>query len=809
LVWGNNRKTIMKTILSILSVLLLLHTSFGIASEKDRYSTYSKVKIHVSTPEDIVTIQSRGIDLDHYVGKLGEGIEVVINQDAIEKLQSIGMPYAIMIADMDEYYRNRPKENEASLGESRRILERDGIHSFRYGSMGGFLTYAEMVRQLDTMRLQFPNLITSKESLGVSEEGRIIWGAEISDNPGVPEPGEAVAYYDALHHAREPEAMATIMYYMYWLLDNYGTNPEATYLVNNRRMYFVPIVNVDGYVYNQSINPNGGGSWRKNRRNNGGSYGVDLNRNYSYMWGYDNTGSSPTPSAETYRGPSALSEPEARAVRNVALRLMPRMAWSTHSVAGRYLNPYGYKDTVISYEYYAEFASDYSGANNYLYGTVYQMLDYNSNGTTRDFMHHDVGCYTWTPEVGGSDFWPAQSEIVPVAQENLYGCKYLSWVAGAFADYQSFQLVGRQFALRGDTLRFNVTLRNKGLTLNANSVNVTVQSLYANATPVVSAASYVSIPPRESSTNTTPFAFMIGSSAATLDEMRFVAVVTQEGLETSRDTFSVIVGYPRVLFEENSETGINSWTRSGTGILWDTTFVMAYKGMHSIADSRYGNVANSSTNYLALNNAIDLAGAVNPRLEFFARWANENGFDYARIQLSTNNGSTWTNMAGRHTRTIGGQPSYSANKGTWAWEFINLTPYVGQQVKLRFNLVSDTGLRGDGFYFDDLRVVDYRDTVVTGAEEDHSVPLSFSLEQNYPNPFNPATRIEFQIREAGHVSLKIFDVLGREVATLVNEAREPGSYKVSWDASNVGSGVYFYRLTAGSNTATRKLLLMR
>jgi murein tripeptide amidase MpaA len=67
---------------------------------------------------------------------------------------------------------------------------------------------------------------------------------------------------------------------MWYLLENYGTNDEVTYLVNNHQLYFVPCINPDGYVYNQTTNPNGGGMWRKNRRNNGGGvYGVDLNQN--------------------------------------------------------------------------------------------------------------------------------------------------------------------------------------------------------------------------------------------------------------------------------------------------------------------------------------------------------------------------------------------------------------------------------------------------------------------------------------------------------------------------------------------------
>jgi photosystem II stability/assembly factor-like uncharacterized protein len=88
-------------------------------------------------------------------------------------------------------------------------------------------------------------------------------------------------------------------------------------------------------------------------------------------------------------------------------------------------------------------------------------------------------------------------------------------------------------------------------------------------------------------------------------------------------------------------------------------------------------------------------------------------------------------------------------------------------------------------------------------------PFSYSLEQNYPNPFNPTTSIKFQISSTSFVSLKVFDVLGKEIATLVNESKEPGMYTASWDAGNITSGLYFYRLSAGSLVATRKMLLLK
>jgi hypothetical protein len=90
-----------------------------------------------------------------------------------------------------------------------------------------------------------------------------------------------------------------------------------------------------------------------------------------------------------------------------------------------------------------------------------------------------------------------------------------------------------------------------------------------------------------------------------------------------------------------------------------------------------------------------------------------------------------------------------------------------------------------------------------------AVPTSFALGQNYPNPFNPTTVINYQLPVTGSVSLKVYDVIGREVATLVNEQKDAGNYQVTFNASNLASGMYFYRLQAGSYTSVKKLVLMK
>ena len=89
------------------------------------------------------------------------------------------------------------------------------------------------------------------------------------------------------------------------------------------------------------------------------------------------------------------------------------------------------------------------------------------------------------------------------------------------------------------------------------------------------------------------------------------------------------------------------------------------------------------------------------------------------------------------------------------------------------------------------------------------IPNSYSLSQNYPNPFNPTTVISFRLAVNSFTSIKIYDILGREITTLVNEMLSPGTYEVEWNAGNYSSGVYYYKLSAGEYKETRKMILIK
>jgi len=467
---------------------ILLVISLNIQAQEN----YKQVKIYLDN--GIASLTGSGIELTEFFNNKDNSISTFLSDSEFEKLAQSSLRYVVLIYDWMKYYKNLPvladAEKEFSMQQSRMEYNVDG---FTYGSMGGFYIYSEIIRDLDSMYARYPNLITQKQVIGTTHEGRSIYAVKISDNPNVNEDEPGVGF-DALVHAREPQSMATLMYFMWYLLENYGINPEVTYLVNNRQIFCVPIFNPDGYEKNRADAPSGGGMWRKNRRNNGTSYGVDLNRNFGYMWGYDNIGSSSTPSSETYRGPSAWSEPESQAVRDHILGKNIGTYFNMHSWQDAILYPWGYINSLTpDADTYIEFASDMCSLNGYSHGNSFQILGYNSNGSIRDWLYGEQTVknkiYGYTIEIGNSSdyFWPPQSRIFPIAQQNVKSLMYQSYAAGDYAKLNSWTLTP-EFFNPGETITLTPVLRNKGLA-SAYGISFELISLSPNA--VVNGGSFV------------------------------------------------------------------------------------------------------------------------------------------------------------------------------------------------------------------------------------------------------------------------------------------------------------------------------
>ena len=98
---------------------------------------------------------------------------------------------------------------------------------------------------------------------------------------------------------------------------------------------------------------------------------------------------------------------------------------------------------------------------------------------------------------------------------------------------------------------------------------------------------------------------------------------------------------------------------------------------------------------------------------------------------------------------------------------------------------------------------------IVGVEDEETLPTEYALEQNYPNPFNPATTFRYSISTQSKVVIKVFDILGNEITTLIDEEKSVGTYELRWNAVNLPSGVYFYQLKAGDYVDTKKMILLR
>lgn len=803
----------MKHIYLLFALVCYLHSS------AQEILTYSKARIDIRGKE-MNDIMKLGIDVSHGHLIKNRFFEAEFSSLELDMIRNAGFNIDIMIEDLGAFYstqnlyppvdhghihsRNRHGCYPPNLG----ISFKEPVN-FELGSMGGFYRYDEIMEQLELMEFSYPHLISKKTPISnfLTARGNPIYMVKISDNPNLDESSEPKILHTALHHAREPMSVTQMIYFMWYLLENYNKDPFIRALVDNNEIYFVPIVNPDGYLLNQQHFPNGGGLHRKNRSVLGGlEVGVDLNRNYSYNWGFDNIGSSPSPSSELFRGPSPASEPEVQAIQWLCTNVPFEIALNFHSYGDAVLLPFGYSsvppaDLKALYSIAYEMTRD----NNYQVGRSFevQSVGYFTNGSSDDWMYGEQTVknkiFSFTPEIGSVDdggFWPHISKIKELCKNMLYS--NVSSVAmlgsysklvdqspkyiGGFDHSAKFQL--DRLGLRGGSFRVTMVPYSNHFNFVGNPVNMFLS-------------------PFEIKEGAIPY--QIRSDVNIGEEISYILEV-DNGQFVYSDTITKIYkgNYTELLFD--SGLTMDNWIESINSSWFIDDFVY-YSPPSSFSDSPGRNYSNGANNEFKLVTPIDLRNTEAAYLSFRAKWALEPSHDYVQISGSSN-GFNFIPLCGKFTKVGSilqddGKPVYDGFQTEWVLEIMDLDQFVGGMLHLKFGMYSDESVQMEGFYFDDLKIVGFRES--TSTEMEVSDLSSFKL---YPNPAK--TSLFYQWNPVTHnnkpTSLVIYNALGKMVySSLI----QPTGTMAPLDIPQLQNGLYTYRVvTEGSSHAeTGKLII--
>lgn len=781
-------------------LLFFVSTSILTYSQQAKYS---RVKIFTDG-KGLQELSAAGVCIDHGDRKKNTFFISDFSEREIGIIKSKGFRYEIQIDDVQKFYH---EQNDPTSGKyvpppapmthgCNSVISYPTPSNFSLGSMGGFFTYSEIIQHLDNMATLFPNLIKAKSPLdSLTCEGRPVYWLKISDNPNTDE-SEPEMLYTAVHHAREPASVSQLIMYMYYLLENYNSDPEVKYLVDNLEMYFVPVVNPDGYIYNQTTNPIGGGMWRKNRRDNlDGKFGVDLNRNYGHNWGFDNIGSDPNTSSDTYRGDTSFSEPETQNLRNFCNSRQFKLTLNYHTYGNLLIYPWGHQPNVYTPDsaQFVEFAKYLTHQNHYNFGTANQTVEYVVNGSSDDWMYGEQTSkgkiFAMTPEAGdaANGFWPPQNLIINICKENIT------------QNLHAAHLLLRHAVAKDEEPRY-VPFQNGYFNYSLKCIGMDVPATFTVSIIPISPAITAVGPAKIHSGMTAlqqvndSISYTISASTAQGQTIEYILSVSN-GSYTHHDTVKKVFGIPALLFSSNGNT-MAGWT-SSTG--WGVDNNIFYSPTGSIADSPNNNYASNDSTRIRTSSAINLGGALSATLSFRARWEIEPRFDYVEVMASTNGGNSYTALCGKYTKPGNAyqdymQPLYDGFMFPWVREEINLDSYVNQNVIIRFMLKSDWGNEYDGFFFDDLKV----EAIITGnAVQESASHTDFSV---YPNPASSG----FAIVSPKKQSMAISNTLGK---TVLRRELEAGKNEI--DASMLPAGIYFIKVSdENGNCGVRKIVLL-
>ena len=792
--------------------LLIFCAFFPFLCFSQKNEKFHKVKINYTSPADLVKLANQGVCIDHGLHKKNHFFISDFSESEIEKMLSLNFDFEILINDVTHFYKQRNKLSDKSVKnifceENENIFETPENYDFKPSDdFGGFYTYNEMLNELDDMHNLYPEIISprsdikdetfsSSPHIHETYEGRYLQWVKISDNPNVSE-GEPQILYTALHHAREPASLQQLIYFMWYLLENYDSNDSIKQIIDNSELFFVPCVNPDGYIFNETIEPNGGGMWRKNTRD---SHGVDNNRNYSYIdengsevW--NTSGTSSNPYGNTYAGDGPFSESENRAIRYFVESNSFKIALNNHTYGNLLLYPYGYdyNQTTDDDDIFQFISSALVSENNY--DNIISADLYPAAGDSDDFMYGMLNTennqvrekiFAMTPEIGSS-FWPQASTIEDICKGMLHLNLTAAKMIGNYASLKDFT----ENFISSNTFSASFELQRLGIIDNG-SFNIQIEPISSN---IISTTPEINV----NSLNigeivNASFEIELNESTNSGEDVIFKYIL-DNGSFSEEIVVKKIFGDPILLFEDESDNYSDYWTIDSS---WSETYEEYNSPQTSITDSPYSNYSNNALETINLLNDISLSGYSYAEINFNAKWNIESGYDYVQIEISNDGGASWEPQCGKYTRKgvetqedALNEPLYDGNQDEWVNESILLTDYIDQEISIRFKLKSDGGLRRDGFYYDDFKIKALSSSLSSSENVLNKAKI-------YPIPSENMIYIssEEEIKE-----IKVFDILGKVIMSFKQNNIENISIE------NLKSGVYLIKLFSLEGTENHRII---
>lgn len=837
-----------------LPLVLLLLVCAGASARSDAREPRS-IAVRLARGVTMSTLVEAGLDV---VSSKGDEVRILEHPGDAAKLARLGLDVRVLDEHPGQTLAARthaellahpplPGRRVRSATESDGVFRTYVLPPFGSGSIGGFWSSAEIKMKLDQLVADDTHdVVAAKvDTLGYTLQGRPVWGLKIGKFVAGPDP-RPVVFMNAITHAREPQGMQTLFYFVDNLLAGYGTDPFATYLLDKRVLYIVPLVNPDGYKINENTYTGSGGStfgyWRKNARDNDNNFvidtndGVDINRNFPYAW--VGSGSSANPADDTYRGSAPASEPETQIEQTIVSALHPVTGLSFHTYSDLMIYPWGSTTMAPPHvEAFKEWSDELTRDNGYLSGQAPNIL-YPVNGEFNDWCYGDTiakpRMYSWTPEIGSpdDDFWPPPSRIVPLAAENLRTCYVIAAIAGPYVQEDGLTIAeGAMNA--GRLTHLTVRTRNLGATGSAGpGLTGTMTALDNGAHVLRATVAYPTLGSRTSGDPLDTFQLFVDDTVTCGRLLRFKLAFSAPDGFYSADTISIPTGTPTIVFSDDGSSLItNKWTLGGPGT-WGIVTGDPNHPSRYFADSPGGAyVAGADARMTMKPPLLNLSTVVHAYAFFEARWELESNYDGAFLELSLN-GVNFTQMASTGTTPGSGvsggtqvlnQPVFAGARRTWKRELADLSSWTGagkSAVYLRFHLRSDggnpSGTALDGFNFDSLRIAIYDPAAQPAPAAVDGVPLPRTLElaAPAPNPVHGLARFTFGLPAPGRARLDILDVQGRRVRSLADGVYAAGHYVRGWDLRDendrpVAPGVYLAQFSGIGGSVVRRIVVTK